>query len=428
MDGSFWPAVAKESGIADEPVAAAHGLDVEIETGTRSNDLRQDVQEGVVKDTKTLTAAGEPEKNHIEIQLPTGMTYQTGDYLAVLPINNQAMVKKIMTRFSLPWDAQIMIKSGQNTVLPTGKLVPVFGLLAAYVELNQPATQKNVAVISKTIASEPEKMKLAAIHADEISEKRISVFDLLEMFPNAALPFGDYLAMLPPMRVRQYSISSSPLHDPTSVTLTYGVLDQEAKVGGKRYLGTASNYLSELAIGDKIRVAVRPSHQAFHLPLDVENVPVIMVCAGSGLAPFHGFVQERAKQIEAGRKLAPALLFVGCRAPSKDVLYAEEFKRWESIGAVSMRYAFSKAPEKSEGCKYVQDRVWNDRADARELWQKGARIFVCGNNTVGEEIREVMIKTFLEGTEQMGFKKTRKDAEEWFKGIKNERFASDVFA
>ena len=267
--------------------------------------------------------------------------------------------------------------------------------------------------------------KFATAHA---SSKRVTVLDILEEFPSIELPFGDYLAMLPPMRVRQYSISSSPLHDQTSVTLTYGVLDQEAPITGKRYLGTASNYLSELRKGDRVYVSVRPSHQSFHPPLDVPNVPVLMVCAGSGLAPFRGFVQERAEQMKAGRKLAPALLFVGCRSATKDRLYADLFKEWTDAGAIDVRYAFSKEPDNSNGCKYVQDRLWKDREDAQELWDKGARIFVCGNREVGDAVKEAVIKSYSEKMARKGLKKTAEDAEEWFKGIKNERFASDVFA
>lgn len=273
------------------------------------------------------------------------------------------------------------------------------------------------------------RQKLEKIDASEIVEKRISIFNLLVQFPDCELPFGDFLAMLSPLRVRQYSISSSPLASPDSVTLTYGVLDAEAKVGGgRRYLGTASNYLSELKEGDRVLVSVRPSHQAFHLPLDVENVPLIMICAGSGLAPFHGFVQERAKQLEAGRSLAPAMLFIGCRDPDKDALYAAELKGWADKGAVDVRYAFSRASAKSEGCKYVQDRLWKDRQEASALWNKGGKFFVCGNNEVGEGVKEVFINATIESTKAEGNEISRERAEAYFVKMRNERFVSDVFA
>ena len=70
------------------------------------------------------------------------MTYRAGDYLAVLPINPAQTVKRVLNRFSLPWDAKIHIRDGQNTVLPTGRDMAVYEVLSTYVELNQPATTK----------------------------------------------------------------------------------------------------------------------------------------------------------------------------------------------------------------------------------------------------------------------------------------------
>lgn len=110
----------------------------------------------------------------------------------------------------------------------------------------------------------------------EIAYKRRSPLDLLEEYSSATLALGDFLAMLPPMRIRQYSISSSPLADPTVATLTWSVLDTPAKVGdSKRFLGVASNYLSHVEDGDRIHVAVKPSHGNFKPPNDIEKTPVI---------------------------------------------------------------------------------------------------------------------------------------------------------
>ena len=405
------------------------GLDIVIDTNPRSNDLRQDVSEAIVKDTRTLTAPGEPEKRHIEITLPAGMTYRAGDYLAVLPVNHHKTIKAVLSRFNLAWDVKMTIKEGQNTFLPTGKEMAVYDVLSSYVELNQPATQKNLSVLQHCAPDDSTKTALKTLTSTIISNKRISVFDILTTHPNIPLSFSAYLAMLPPMRVRQYSISSSPLFSPTTVTLTYAVLDQESKSGtGKRYLGTASNYLSELVAGDTIHISVRQSSQSFHPPHDVENIPLLMACAGSGLAPFRGFVQERAAQISAGRKLAPAILWIGCRYPDRDILYQEEFEAWQKLGAIDVRYAFSQLPAKSEGCKYVQDRVWNDIKDAVELWDMGARFFVCGNRDVGEGIRNAVLRAYRDEVERRGKTKTDEEVEAWFDEVKNERFASDVFA
>ncbi len=285
-----------------------------------------------------------------------------------------------------------------------------------------------MALLAQYTQDKADKEKIESLSVADISSKHLSVLDLLQEYQSCVLPFGDYLAMLPPLRLRQYSVSSSPLANPSTLTLTFSVLDVPSLANQtKRYRGTASTYLSELQKGDRICVTIRQSTKAFHLPQDVENIPVIMVCAGTGLAPFRAFVMERALQIKAGRKLAPALLFVGCRYPDKDLLYKDEFAEWQKAGAVDVRYAFSRQQEASEGCRYVQDRLWKDRAEATELWDAGARFFVCGSGKVGEEVGEVCRRTYMERVKEMGKSKTEEEVREWWEGVKEERFASDVF-
>ena len=141
IDEKFWPAVEEEYGQRGTDAPETAGLDIEVTTGSRSSILRQNVSEAIVEDVKILTAPGEPEKRHIELQLPTDMTYKAGDYLAILPINHSKIVKRVMNRFGLAWDAVITIKEGQNTILPAHKM-SLYAMLSAYVELNQPATVK----------------------------------------------------------------------------------------------------------------------------------------------------------------------------------------------------------------------------------------------------------------------------------------------
>lgn len=262
----------------------------------------------------------------------------------------------------------------------------------------------------------------------EVKDKRVSPLDLLERFPRTEIPFGAFLMMLPQLRLRQYSISSSPLAEPGTCTLTWSVIDEESFQGdGKRFLGVASNYLSNLHEGDHIHVNVKQSHQSFHLPLDNAATPLIMVCAGTGIAPFRGFVQERALQIEAGRKLAPALLFFGCQKPGQDDLHADELSDWASKGAVNVRYAYSREPESSNGAKYVQDRFWADREDVLDFFRSGAKVFMCGSGKVADGVKDASMKMYMHASEKEGKPKTEEEAEKWFNALRNERFMSDVF-
>lgn len=176
---------------------------------------------------------------------------------------------------------------------------------------------------------------------------------------------------------------------------------------------------------------MRPSHAAFHLPAEPDKTPVILVAAGSGVAPFRGFVQERAAMSAAGRSLAPALLFFGCRKPGEDDLYRDEFDRWEEMGAVSVRRAYSRAAGESAGCRYVQDRLYRDRRDVAELWAKGARLYVCGTRNVGKAVEEACVKVLAEGggggLEGLEGLDDEAAAKKWFEGLRNVRYAVDVF-
>lgn len=292
---------------------------------------------------------------------------------------------------------------------------------------------QNIQRISLSIDDQIKREKLRSLAGEEydtnVAAKRRSPLDILEEYPEAALPLGDFLAMLPPMRIRQYSISSSPLADPTIASLTWSVLDTPSKAaGGKRFLGVASNYLSNVEEGDRVHVAVKPSHGFFHPPSDIEHTPVIMICAGTGIAPFRGFVQERAMQIQAGRKLAPAYLFVGCAHPDQDRLFWDEFSRWQDEGAVTLYYAHSAAKDLSKGARHVQDRLWEEREEMRNVFAQGAKIYICGSSEVGDGVAATVKKIYRDAAEAVGTPKTDEEAEAWFEGIKSDRYASDVFA
>ncbi len=139
----LWPEVSKLSGVSSPTPGKLVMSEVELELSTqqRASNLQQRVLWANVTDAKTLTAPGEPEKRHIEFQLPSDMDYRAGDYLAVLPINHGDTIRRVVKRFNLPWDAVITIKKGNSTTLPTDTPLSVQELLKGYVELSQPATR-----------------------------------------------------------------------------------------------------------------------------------------------------------------------------------------------------------------------------------------------------------------------------------------------
>jgi cytochrome P450/NADPH-cytochrome P450 reductase len=189
----------------------------------------------------------------------------------------------------------------------------------------------------------------------------------------------------------------------------------------------ASTYLSGLRAGDKVQVGIRSAAGGFHLPLEANKTPLICIAAGTGLAPFRAFIQERAVLHGNGQPLAPAVVFYGCRNPEVDDLYRDEFDEWEKAGIVTVYRAYSRRVDESHGCKYVQDRLWRERVTVGELWSKDARIYVCGSNKIAESAKEILVQIVKEESGKKGQHMTEQEAVEWFEKHRNERFATDVF-
>ncbi|KAI1385134.1 bifunctional P-450:NADPH-P450 reductase [Hypoxylon trugodes] len=431
-DNVLWPALNTlqgNDGVEASSKTRVAPLKVQV-SNTRSSILKQNVSEAKVLATRLLTANGEPVKKQVDVRLPLGLAYRPGDYLTVLPINPKETVQRIMRRFELPGDASIKIE-GTGVRLPTNELVPAHSILSDFVELTQPATKRNIHVLADAADTEEDREKLKSLATNdyeaEILAKRTSVLDLLEAYSSIKIDLGSFLAMLPPMRCRQYSISSSPLEDSSIASITYSVVSGRAKSGRGNHIGVASSYLGGLEANDRLRISVRPSHAAFHLPPAPEKTPLILVSAGSGIAPFRGFIQERAVMIKSSRKLAPAVLYHGCREPGKDDLYASEFSDWGKIGAVTIKRAFSRSPDKSGGSKYVQDIVWADRVQFLELWRNGAQLYICGSQKVSQGVEQVAKRIQQENAKSKGEQLSDEDAQKWWDELRNVRYATDVF-
>ncbi|OSC98018.1 bifunctional P-450/NADPH-P450 reductase [Trametes coccinea BRFM310] len=423
----LWEKLSEAYGTTEN--AEVGGLSVKIvsPSTTRAEALRQkDTALGTVVENKLLTSPNAPAKRHIEFALPEGMTYRAGDYLAILPLNPERIVRRALARFRLSAEQEVELSAGGPTSLPTNKPIHIFSLLSGYVELSQPATTRDLEILLKaknSDASARALQELSANYAEQVLKKRLSVLDILEEHPDIDLPLSTFLQMLPSMRIRQYSISSSPLWNPQHLTLTVSVIDAPAISGrAEPFLGVASTYLAALRPGNKVQLSVRASSAAFHPPSDL-SVPLVMFCAGSGLAPMRGFLQERAMQRRAGREVATSLLFFGCRAPREDYLYGEaELKEWSELGVVDVRPAFSRSSGDSEGCRYVQDRVRHDKLDVIRAFLAGGKFYVCGSSKVAAGVKQVLVQFF---------KETRNLDDEGalatFEEVMNGRYATDIF-
>jgi cytochrome P450/NADPH-cytochrome P450 reductase len=252
----------------------------------------------------------------------------------------------------------------------------------------------------------PDKIKLQALSGEdeasaaryktEVLAKHKSVLDLLEEFRACELPFPVYLEMLPALRPRYYSISSSPLQHSDAASITVAVVDAPARSGKGQYKGVCSNYLLEQAVGSEVYAFVRDTGSAFRLPSDT-TLPLIMVGPGTGLAPFRGFLQERAAQKSQGQSVGPALLFFGCRTPEQDFIYADELQAWDGQELAKLQVAFSRLATQPK--TYVQDLISQSKDEVWQLLEQGAVVYICGDAShMAPAVRQTFLNIYQDKT------------------------------
>lgn len=158
-----------------------------------------------------------------------------------------------------------------------------------------------------------------------------------------------------------------------------------------------------------------------------------MIGAGTGLAPFRGFIQERACLADAARASAsprqifgPALMYFGCCDPERDYLYREELEKWEAQGVVQMRPAFSRRQQQGPGQhRYVHERMWEERQELAQVFRDGGKIYVCGSaSKLAKSVMNCAVDVWIE----RHFGATREEALAWLQETKDRvRYVSDVF-
>ncbi|MGG2990395.1 bifunctional cytochrome P450/NADPH--P450 reductase [Paenibacillus macerans] len=377
---------------------------------------------------RELQAEGsERSTRHIELSLPEGLGYSEGDHLGVLPENSGVQIERLLKRFGLSGaDQVIMTASGFSAAhLPLDRPVNLRDLLAHCVELQEPATRAQIRELASYTACPPHKRELEQLlegenYTAQIVKRHITMLDLLEKYAACEIPFERFMELLPPLKPRYYSISSSPKISPETASITVGVVRGPAWSGPGEYRGVASNYLAEANPGDRVVMFVRTPASGFRLP-DDPGTPVVMVGPGTGLAPFRGFLQARSALKREGGQLGRAMLFFGCRNEA-DFIYRDELEGYVGDGIVSLYTAFSR----KEGVPktYVQDLIEQNAEAVITLLASGGHLYICGDGSrMAPDVEARLLQSYqkVQGT-------GAREAKEWLEGLNAEgRYAKDVW-
>lgn len=383
--------------------------------------------ESEVVENRELVAMNAPfarSKRHLEIALPANSRYNTGDYVSLLPENPPELVARAARVLHVkPNDVVVVRAPMADASIPTERPISVGELLARHVELAAPATRSDIAKLAVNNECPPHQAALdrwandERAYQDEVFSKRLSLVELLERFPASKISLARALEMLPTMRRRRYSIASSPKRSPRQCSLTVSVLDAPAWSGEGRHLGIASNYLAKTRVGDKLTLLIERPTKPFYPPED-HATPMILIGAGSGIAPFRGFLQELDH-----RDQGSALLFFGCDHPEVDFLYHEEWEPLVERGLLEVFPAFSEGPD--EELRFAQHAVWSARDKVRALVDKGAVIYVCGDGRYMEPAVYQTLARILSESESEDDESGEKRLEAL---VQQGRYLTDVFA
>lgn len=355
---------------------------------------------------KITARSAEKDVEHIEIDLAgSNIQYQVGDSLGVWPVNASTLVDEILAQHQLSGDESVQLAGGQT--------LPVRKALTEHLEI----TQNTPAFVQQ----------YAALAEHEDLKRLVEQPDALDAYLATTPPVGvfrDYphpltaqilVGLFRPLTPRLYSIASAQDEVGDEVHLTVGLVQYEH--GGNHYTGAASGFLGrQLEEGDSLRVFVEPNPH-FRLPADGDT-PIIMIAAGTGIAPFRAFMQQREANGDSGRNW----LIFGNQRFIDDFLYQAEWLQHRKSGLLT-RGDFAWSRQGAEKV-YVQHKLLEAGAEVWAWLQAGAHLYVCGDaNRMARDVEAALLQII-----QQHGQNSQDDADDYLNELREDkRYQRDVY-
>ena len=343
---------------------------------------------------------------HIEIDLAdSGIHYAAGDALGVWFSNDEALVAEVLGLAGLSGDETVSLANGQSLSIKEAltfhdeltQNTPQF--IKGYAELSQNAAL--LQLIQDTTALQ------AAVDCTPIA-------GILHDYPHA-ISAEQLHGLLRPLTPRMYSIASAQAEVETEVHLTVGRVAYEHH--GQAYTGGASGFLSDrVEEGGEIKVFVEPNKN-FRLP-ENGDTPIIMIGAGTGVAPFRAFIQQRDNNGDAGLNW----LVFGNQKFTDDFLYQAEWLQYRKNGLLNkVSTAWSRQGKEKV---YVQHKLRENAADVWQWLQNGAHVYVCGDALkMAKDVEQALLDIIAEHGNM-----SLDDADEYLSELReNKRYQRDVY-
>jgi len=346
----------------------------------------------------------EKEVYHLEFSIEaSGFTYEPGDAVGIFSVNPESLVEQIMQKTGFDPNYMVTLDHGEMSIREA---------FSHHLEIT--------VLTFDTVKKYYEKTKLPElgklINDDTLLDQYLYGHDLLDILED--YPFNwnpnKLIEVLRQLPARLYSISSSQAMVGDEVHATVSVVRYERK--SRLRNGACSSHLADnIEIDDKVPVYIE-KNPSFKLPAN--GAKIIMVGAGTGVAPYRAFLQQR----EVENKTGGAWLFYGDRRFQSDFLYQVEWQKWlKSNHLEKMNVAFSRDQEETI---YVQHRLLENQKEVFDWLEDGAHFYLCGDmKTMAKDVN----KTLLEIIKTQGGISAEK-AEEYVKKLKREkRLQQDVY-
>lgn len=358
-------------------------------------------------------------RNCLHLELDLGqhaeLKYKTGDYIGIWPVNPVDEVERLVVLLGIQHrrTSPIHIKSIDGSALKVPSITTIDALLGHYLEICGPVSREHVARLASLAPTKAARTFLDELSRDKstfqrfVADNHVNLGRLLKRACQepgswSTIPLPLLVEVLRPIQPRYYSISSSSVVQPRRVAVTAVVSNTILPEG--HLPGLTTNYM--LGLTAKCASDMTESHlsapqplpsghvhaclrkSAFKLPV-VASTPIIMVGAGTGVAPFRAFLQERARLKTMGREVGKSVLFFGCRNQDHDFIYRSEFSELASTlgDRFTMHTAFSRPSEPFEPKQYVQHRMLQESVDVGRLLVDGnAYFYVCGSAAMARDV------------------------------------------
>ncbi|KAI5925574.1 hypothetical protein F4810DRAFT_56554 [Camillea tinctor] len=367
---------------------------------------------------------------HMEVELGSyaELRYKTGDHLVIYPMAPDEEIQILLRALGLEDKASTpllisAIESGSAHTLPSPTSAEA--LFRYYLEISAPVSRDAVRDLAQFAPTPVAKDLLAALGRDKtaysefVGATHVTIGRLLAAAAPGAiwadLPLSYILETVPLLQPRYYSISSSSVVSPRRLAITVGVEDAPLAHNPQVAIpGLTTSYLAAVAgsltpspsqpayalagpdgalQGHRVFAAIRRSK--FKLPA-FASTPIVMVAAGTGIAPFRAFVQERARLRAVGKEVGRMVLFFGCRRAGEDFPYRGELDEARvAVGGDKFEVVPAYSREEGQPKRYVQDRIAERAKDVCELLDNDATLYICGRAAMAREVAKVLEEAMM---------------------------------